>query len=240
LDALSSTTLQCAFRFRRVELLVEPTLGPAADALAPASAGRGPFGLIRRLYDWTLHWADTKWGPAALAILAFAESSVFPIPPDPLLMALSLGKPRKSFRFAAICTAASVLGGVLGYAIGYYLWHMVDQFFFSYVPGFSHQNFLYVQGKYKENAFLAIFSAALTPIPYKVFTIASGVFETGLTVLITASILGRGMRFFGVAALMGWLGDRARQFIDRYFNLLTVIFTVVLVLGFIAAKYLIK
>ncbi|HWQ02915.1 MAG TPA: DedA family protein, partial [Candidatus Nitrosotenuis sp.] len=170
-------------------------------------------------------------------VLAFTESSFFPIPPDPLLMALSLGKPEKSFRFALLCTIASVLGGVFGYAIGYYLWHLVDQFFFTYVPGFTEANFRFVEGKYRENAFLAIFAAAFTPIPYKVFTIASGVFETGVQVLVAASILGRGLRFFGVAALLRWIGPRAKQFIDRYFNLLTIAFFVLLALGFWVAKH---
>lgn len=199
---------------------------------------RGPFGWLRRLYDWTLSWAETRWGPAALGVLAFTESSFFPIPPDPLLMALCLGKPEKSFRFSLLCTTASVVGGLFGYAIGFYLWNSVGHLFFSYVPGFTEKNFLYVQSKYQENAFLAIFAAAFTPIPYKVFTVASGVFQTGTTVLITASVLGRGMRFFGVAALLRWLGPPAKHFIDRYFNLLTVIFFLLVALGFWAATRL--
>jgi len=190
------------------------------------------------LYDWTLSWADTKWGPAALGVLAFTESSFFPIPPDPLLMALALGKPKRSFHFASLCTIASVAGGLFGYFIGYYLWEAVAQFFFQYVPGFTQKNFLYVQGKYQQNAFLAIFAAAFTPIPFKVFTVASGVFQTGAAVLVAASTLGRGMRFFGVAALLRWLGPPAKHFIDRYFNLLTVIFFVLLVLGFWVASRL--
>jgi membrane protein YqaA with SNARE-associated domain len=194
------------------------------------------FGWLRRLYDWTLSWAETKWGPAALGVLALTESSFFPIPPDPLLMALALGKPERSWRFASLCTAASVVGGLLGYAIGYFLWHLVDQFFFTYVPGFTEANFRFVEAKYRENAFLAIFAAAFTPIPYKVFTIASGVFETGPGVLVVASILGRGMRFFAVAGLLRWIGAPAKHFIDRYFNWLTIAFFVLLVLGFWVAK----
>ena len=199
-------------------------------------APRGVFGLLRRLYDWTLHWADTRWGPVALGVLAFTESSFFPIPPDPLLMALALGKPKRSLYFATLCTLASVAGGMFGYFIGAFFWEHVQQFFFSVVPGFTRANFEFVQGKYQENAFLAIFAAAFTPIPYKVFTIASGVFSTGLPVLIGASVLGRGLRFFLVAGILGWIGEPAKQFIDRYFNLLTVSFLVLLVLGFWAAK----
>lgn len=197
-----------------------------------------PFALLRRMYDWTLSWAESRWGPAALGALAFAESSVFPIPPDPLLMALSLGKPRRSLYFAALCTLCSVAGGVAGYFIGHYLWISVSAFFFNYVPGFTPANFEYVQARYQDNAFLAIFAAAFTPIPYKVFTIASGVFNTGLVVLITASVLGRGMRFFLVAGLLAWLGEPAKRFIDRYFNLLTIVFFVLLALGFLAIRHL--
>ena len=147
-------------------------------------------------------------------------------------MALALGKPRHALRFAALCTAASVVGGVCGYFVGLYLWQAVDQFFFAYVPGFTEANFNYVQLKYEQNAFLAIFAAAFTIIPFKVFTIASGVFEVGLGTLVAASALGRGLRFFAVALLLQWLGPRAKEFIDRHFNTLTVAFVVLLVLGF--------
>lgn len=210
----------------------------SSPTFPPAPRRRGFFGSFRRLYDWTLSWAETRWGPAALGGLAFLESSIFPIPPDPLLMALALGKPEKSFRFASICTVASVLGGIAGYAVGYWLWQAVDQFFFAYVPGFTPENFAYVKGKYDENALLAIFVAALTPIPYKVFTIASGVFEVGLDVLVTASLAGRGLRFFAVAGLLRWLGPPAKQFIDRYFEWLTLAFFVLLALGFWALRRL--
>jgi len=212
------------------------------DSASPAVPARrsysGLFGPLRRLYDWTLSWAQSRWGPAALGGLAFLESSVFPVPPDPLLMALALGKPEKSFRFALICTAGSVLGGIAGYALGYWLWQVVHEFFFAYVPGFTPANFAYVQAKYDENAFLAILAAAFTPVPYKVFTIASGVFEVGLPVLVAASALGRGGRFFAVAALLRWLGPPAKQFIDRYFEWLTLAFFVLLALGFWAIRRL--
>lgn len=208
------------------------------ETVPTAGKSGGAFGWVRRLYDWTLSWAETRWGPAALGVLAFAESSIFPIPPDPLLMALCLGNPKKSLRFALICTGSSVLGGVAGYALGYYLWHWAAQFFFQYVPGFTEASFEFVEAKYKQNAFLAIFGAAFTPIPYKVFTIASGVFETGVAVLIAASTLGRGMRFFLVAGVLRWIGMPAKHFIDRYFNLLTIAFLVLLVAGFLVARSL--
>jgi membrane protein YqaA with SNARE-associated domain len=190
-----------------------------------------PFYWFRRLYDWTLSWAETRWGPAALGVLAFTESSFFPVPPDPLLMALCLGKPARALRFALLCTVCSVAGGLAGYAIGLYLWPVVENFFFHYVPGFTEANFLYVKSRYQDNAFLAILAAAFTPIPYKVFTVASGVFQVGWPVLFAASLLGRGLRFFVVAGLLMWLGPPAKQFIDRYFNLLTIVFFILVALG---------
>ena len=215
-----------------------PTSTSTAATGPPQAKPRGLFGWPRRLYDWTLSWADTRWGPAALAGLAFSESVFFPIPPDPLLMALALGKPRRSFHFALIATVSSVLGGICGYALGYWLWQSLEGFFFQYVPGFTRESFLFVQEKYQQNALLAIFAAAFTPIPYKVFTIASGVFQVGLPVLLVGSALGRGLRFFAVAGLLRWLGPRAKQFIDRHFNILTVTFFVLLILGFWAIRHL--
>jgi membrane protein YqaA with SNARE-associated domain len=187
---------------------------------------------LRRLYDWTLSWADGRFGPAALSVLAFTESSFFPIPPDPLLMALALGKPRRSFWLATLCTVSSVLGALLGYLLGMFLWQSLDQFFFAYVPGFTEENFRIVQTQFEQNAFLAIFAAAFTPIPYKVFTVGSGVFGIHLGTLVVASGIGRGLRFYGEAALLWRWGPTAKGFIDRYFNLLTVIFFLLLLLGF--------
>ncbi|RME56021.1 MAG: DedA family protein [Deltaproteobacteria bacterium] len=194
--------------------------------------------MLRRLYDWVLGWADTPYGTPMLFGVAFAESSFFPIPPDPLLMALAIGKPKRSLFYAFVCIAGSVLGGILGYYIGLGLWDLVSDFFFAYVPGFTHTNFALVQGKYSDNAFLSVFTAAFTPIPYKVFTIAGGVFRIQLATLVVASILGRGMRFVGVSLLVFYFGEPIRGFIDRYFNLLTIVFTVLLVLGFVVIKML--
>ena len=190
--------------------------------------------MIRRLYDWVLSWADTKYGTAALASVSFMESSFFPVPPDPLLMALCLGKPKRSFWYALVCSASSVLGGVLGYFIGLALWELLSGFFFTYM--FSPEVFMYVEGKYQENAFIAILGAALTPIPYKVFTVAAGVFKINLLTLVAASVIGRSARFFIEAGLIFFLGDRIKSFIDRYFNILVSLFFILLVLGFLLVK----
>ncbi len=194
--------------------------------------------MIRRLYDWVLSWADTRFGVPALAAVSFIESSFFPVPPDPLLMALCLGKPKKSFWFAFVCSVSSVLGGILGYFIGLALWELLSGFFFTYL--FTPEAFTYVGDRYEENAFIAILGAALTPIPYKVFTIGAGVFKISLLTLIAASVIGRSARFFIEAGLIFFLGNRIKSFIDRYFNILVTLFFILLVLGFILVKFYMK
>ncbi len=199
---------------------------------------------FRRLYDWVLHWADTPYGTPALFILAFAESSFFPVPPDVLLIALCLGARSRSFNFAANCSIASVLGAVLGYVIGYFVWwtgegqfSSLAQLFFNYVPGFTTEIFYLVQAKYNEWNFWIIFTAGFTFIPYKIFTISAGAFKINFIMFVVASIIGRSARFFLVAGLIWKFGDPMREFIDKYFNLLAFIFTVLLILGFIIIKY---
>jgi len=196
--------------------------------------------LFRRLYDWVMHWADTPYGTPALGLLSFAESAFFPVPPDPLLIALSLSRPRRAMFYAAVTSVCSVAGGLLGYAIGAWAWHLVGDFFFQYLGpmGFTPHNFEVVQGKYEANAFTAIFAAGLTPIPYKVFTVAAGVFSLSLGPFVLASILSRSFRFFGVAALITLFGPSIKVFIDRYFNVLTVLFFVLLFGGFLVVRYL--
>ncbi len=202
---------------------------PTESGLVPPTES----GLVRRLYDWVLHWADTPYGLQALAILALAESSFFPIPPDPLLIALCLGATNRALRFAAVTTIASVVGGLLGYAIGAVVWGSVSGFFFEYVPGVTPEAFASVQGLYDRWDFWAVFMAGLTLIPYKVFTISAGVFAINFPVFVVASVLSRGLRFFLVAGLIYRYGEAIRSFIDRYFNLLTWVFALLLVLGFV-------
>jgi len=194
--------------------------------------------MIRRLYDWVLHWAATPYGTLALFCLAFAESSFFPIPPDVLLLALCIATPRLSFRYALLTSAGSVLGGMLGYAIGHGLWGAVSEYFFRYVPGFTEAVFAKVQVLFATYDFWTVFTAGFTPIPYKVITIGAGVFEINFIVFIIASIIGRSLRFFLVAGLIYRFGPAVRVFIEKYFNLLTLIFMVLLIGGFLVIKYL--
>lgn len=195
-----------------------------------------PFHWVRRLYDWVLHWAETPYGEAALFILAFAESSFFPIPPDVLLIALAISIPAKSFRYAGIALAGSVLGAFLGYYIGWGLYESVGAGIIQFYD--VEQQFLRVGEMYNDNAFIAIAISGFTPIPYKVFTIAAGVFKVSVPVLVAASLVGRAGRFFLVGALIWKFGIPIKLFIDKYFNLLTIVFTVLLVGGFIVIKYL--
>lgn len=202
--------------------------------------------LLRKLYDWVLHWAKTPYGPLALFVIAFTESSFFPIPPDALLIALVLGSTTKAFRFAATCLAGSVTGALFGYAIGYFLWWTpsgdftpIANFFFNNIPGFSVTSFNEIKSLYDEHDFWIIFTAGFTPLPYKVITISSGAFKINLSVFIIASIISRGARFFLVAFLIWKFGPQIKTFIDKYFNWLAVAFTVLLVGGFLLIKYFI-
>jgi len=194
--------------------------------------------MFRRLYNWVLGWADTKYGVPALAIVSFAESSFFPVPPDPLLMALSLGKPKRAFWYALVCSVMSVLGGIFGYFIGWALWGLMSSFFLTYV--FSPEAFDFVRVQYEQNAFLAILGAAITPIPYKVFTVTAGVFHINLLYLILASAIGRSARFFLEAGLVYFFGEQIRNFIDKYFNLLVTLFFILVLAGFFIVKFLLK
>ncbi|MCA9772076.1 MAG: DedA family protein [Myxococcales bacterium] len=191
-------------------------------------------GMLKRLYDWVLSWAETPYGTPALFALAFAESSFFPIPPDVLLLALALAAPTKAFRFALVCTAGSVLGGIAGYYIGMLLFDQVA----APILDFYHamDKFEIVRQKYQENTVLALGAAGFTPIPYKVFTIAAGACDIKLPTFIWVSAVSRGARFFLISGLIWKFGPSIKSFIDRYFNLLTIVFLVLLVLGFAVAK----
>lgn len=195
-------------------------------------------GIHRRLYDWVIGWADRPRGEAALGGLAFAESSFFPVPPDVLLIALGVGRPERAWRFALVCTMGSVLGAVLGWGIGRAAWAALGDVFFSWVPGFSPAAFARVQHLYDAWGFLAVMIAGFTPIPYKVFTIASGVFGMNLPLFLLASMLSRGARFFLVASLIVRFGAQARLVLERNFNLASVVFVVLLVGGFLAIRLL--
>ncbi len=196
------------------------------------------IGRLRALYQWTLHWADTRYGTPALFAIAFIESSVFPIPPDVLLIALALSKQKRAWWYALVCSVGSVLGGIAGYYIGYGAWETVKPFFFQYI--FSEETFIWVGQKYQAHAFGWIFLAAFTPIPYKVFTIGAGVYHeyVPLWILVVGSIVGRSARFFLVATLLYFFGGWARGFVEKNFDRLLWAFLALGVLGYVAIKFL--
>lgn len=195
------------------------------------------MGWIKRLYEWMLTWGDSRWGWLALFLFALAEASFFPIPPDVLLIALCLGAVTRSFRFAAICLAGSIVGAIIGYGIGFFLWQdtagnytALAEWFYAHV--FSLDSFLRVKSLYDEYDFWVVFTAGFTPLPYKIFTISGGLFHIDFVMFLIASIFSRGLRFFLIAVLIWRFGAPIKSFIDKYFNWLAIAFTVLLVGSF--------
>lgn len=195
-----------------------------------------PRKVIRQLYRWVVGWAETKQAEQALGAISFAESSFFPIPPDPLLIAMVMAKPAKFLRYATVCTLSSVLGGIGGYAIGLLFFETMGRWIIDTYH--LQEKFVYIGTRYDESAFLTVFTAAFTPIPYKLITVAAGVFQINFFMFVVASIIGRGMRFYLVAFLMHKLGGRYKDSIEKYIDVLSIAFVALLVLGFLSLKYL--
>lgn len=212
---------------------------PSATRPMDASAQTGYCaGMIRRLYDWTMGLAAHRHAPAALTGVAFVESSVFPIPPDVMLVPMVLAERLKAWRFAALCTIGSVLGGIAGYAIGYFLFELVGAAILDiYDP--SRKAWNTFTSLYETWGFWIVFAAGFSPLPYKVFTIASGVVAMNFPVFVIASVISRGARFFLVAGLLYYYGEPIRAFIERRLGLLAALFVVLLIGGFVSIKYLI-
>ncbi len=200
---------------------------------------------LKDLYDWVLNWSNSKWGAFALFALAFTEASFFPIPPDVLLIALCLGVRSRSFYYVAICSLGSALGAVFGYSIGYFLWWSEAQefsrfanFFFNIIPGFSNEIFFDIKQKYEEWNFWVIFVSGFTPIPFKVFTVSAGAFNINFSLFLIASLVARSARFLIIGGLIWKFGEPIRSFIDKYFNILAILFSALLVGSFFIIKYL--
>jgi membrane protein YqaA with SNARE-associated domain len=191
--------------------------------------------MMRRLYDWMMRLAADRRAPQALFWISFVESSVFPIPPDVMLIPMVLANRAKAWVYATICTVGSVIGGIAGYVIGYYL--------FGYLGEPILKLYGYGQ-KYQDAADLfnawgpwILIAKGWTPFPYKVLTIAAGAFKMNLVAFILASIVARAMRFYLVAGLLFWFGPPIREFIERRLSLVTTVFLVLLVGGFVAIRY---
>ncbi len=191
-----------------------------------------PLKKLKKLYNWTINLAKHKHAQTSLFLIAFAESSFFPIPPDPLLIAMGIGNKEKVLKFALICSIGSVLGGIFGYFIGYTFFETIGQ---SIINFYHLQDLVEViRIKYESYAFITILTAAFTPIPYKIITIAAGLFKINLFTLI----IGRSSRFFLIAIFLKFFGQKIADKIEKYFDLLSVIFFALIIGGFlILTKY---
>lgn len=190
--------------------------------------------LGKELYDWMLSWADSPYSVPALFLLAFAESSFFPIPPDVLLMALTLGKPGYGMYYAAVTTTGSVLGGALGYAIG---WAGGRPLLLRII---GEERMKAIHNTFQRYEAWAILIAGFTPIPYKVFTISAGAFYVNFRVFIIASLISRAGRFFLVAGALQLVGPWMKEVLEQYFNLFTLLFVILIVLGFFLVRWQVK
>jgi membrane protein YqaA with SNARE-associated domain len=193
--------------------------------------------VLQRTYDWVMSLSARRDAIWALAAISFIESSFFPIPPDVLLIPMVLAARTQWFRIALVCTVASVIGGMFGYAIGYFLYESIGRpllEFYGYAEKFTQ-----FQGRYNVWGAWIVFVAGVTPFPYKVITIASGVTQLDLATFTVASVLARGLRFFLVAALLWWIGPPIRAFIERRLGLVFTVFVVLLIGGFVAIRYLV-
>ena len=191
--------------------------------------------MIRPLYDWTMRLAGHRHAMWAMGFISFIESSIFPVPPDALMMPMVLARRDKAWRIATVCTLASVVGGLFGYMIGYFLWDAIGQQvmdFYGYAAKMDQFAALY-----NEWGFWIVAGAGFTPFPYKVITIASGLTQLDLAVFMAASVISRGARFFLVAGLLWYFGPPIRVFIEKHLGLLASAFFALLLGGFAAVRY---
>jgi membrane protein YqaA with SNARE-associated domain len=192
--------------------------------------------MLDRIYSRILALASSRYATATLALVAFAESSFFPLPPDLLLIPMILARPRRAFLLAGLCTIMSVLGGFLGYAIGYFLFDAIGRPILEFYHAMGRYDAL--KAAFAQWGVWIILIKGLTPIPYKLVTIASGVAQFPLVLFALASLVSRSLRFFLLAALLWRFGEPVREFIERRLMLVTSLFAVALLGGFVALRYL--
>ncbi len=190
--------------------------------------------LLRSLYNWTLKKAEHKYSSWVLSIVSFAESSFFPIPPDVLLIPMIIAKRTKAWTYAFICTLSSVFGGVVGYAIGFFLFNSIGVL----IVEFYHltNSFNTFENYYKKYGILIVLGAGFTPFPFKFITIASGVFSLNIFLFIFTAFIARGFRFYLLAILLFIFGEKIKFLIDKYFNILAVLFFILLIGSFMLIK----
>ena len=191
---------------------------------------------LRKLYDWTLEKSKDPKATWFLAIISFAESSFFPIPPDIILIPMVIANRIKAWLYATICTVSSVLGGILGYFIGFFFYNSVGIMIIQY---YSLENlFSSFESNYNDYGILIVLGAGFTPFPFKFITIASGLFSLNLPLFISVAFFARGLRFFLVAGLIKLFGNFIKNLIDRYFNIIATSFFLLLIGSFILIKYI--
>ena len=193
--------------------------------------------MLKRLYDWTLEKAAHRHAERWLFAISFMESSFFPIPPDVVLAPMCLARPEKAWRYALICTIASVLGALLGYAIGYFLFETIGQAILNFY-GVGDQ-FEVFKANFNEQGWLIVLLAGFTPLPFKVITIAAGTTAMPIYILIFAAIIARAARFFLVAGLLRYFGPPMKLWIEKNFALATTVGGILFVGGFVAIKWLV-
>ncbi|MCA0424349.1 MAG: DedA family protein [Proteobacteria bacterium] len=192
--------------------------------------------MLKRLYNWTIALAESPRAPTALAAVSFAESSFFPVPPDVMLLPMAMAKPQNAWRYALICTIASVLGGIVGYGIGYLLYDSVGQWLIRvYGLGDKLEAF---RTLYQQHGHWIILIKGLTPIPYKLVTIASGLAAYDFFWFVVLSIITRGARFFILAGILHRFGAPMKRFIDNNLGLVAAVLVIAIVGGFYAVKFL--
>jgi membrane protein YqaA with SNARE-associated domain len=192
--------------------------------------------MLRPFYDWTLRVSGHRHAERWLAVVSFIESSVFPIPPDVMMIPMILSDRSKAWRIALITTLASVAGGLFGYAIGSLFFDVLGRLILD-LYGYADK-FASFADRYNEWGAWIVFGAGVTPFPYKVITIASGVTQLDLLIFMIASVLARGIRFFAVAGLLWYFGPPIRRLLERHLGLITTVFFVLLLGGFVAIKWL--
>jgi len=188
------------------------------------------------------NYVNSKYAPYFLFIFALIESIFFPIPPDIFLIILILAVRDNALKYTIVCTLGSLIGAIIGYYIGFYFWWEVNSysdlanFFFKYIPGFTESTFIYLQSQYQEYGFLIIFTAGFTPIPFKIFTISSGAFKLNLSIFILASLISRFIRFSIIALLISYFGKNIVYYIEKYFNKITLLISLILLIIYILFK----
>jgi len=187
--------------------------------------------LVKKAYDWVISWASTPYALYALILLSFTESFFFPIPPDILLIAMAFSKPRHSFFYATLCSLSSVVGGIAGYIIGYFLFESIGKLIFDLYGGINQ--FETVKEYYNSKGAWMVLIGGFTPVPYKLVTIASGAFLMDFKIFLICSVISRSARFFLESLLIFCFGEKIRQLLEKYFNLFTILLIMTVVLGFL-------